>query len=288
MRSIISSLYICLLLIFSISISSCNWFSSTNEKPIARAYDKYLYEKDLEGIIPQDISGADSLAIVKGYIDQWQHEVTMQHQAEENITVDDAYIQKQLDEYRKSLIRFQYEQELIHQKLDTIINPKEIEEYYLKNKENFQLKKPILKFSYIKLPDSAPKIDMVKKLFLSKDMRDRDLLEKYCFKYSPNFSLLDTNWYYVDDLKKIVPIEKINDYSLNYLHRIFEISENNTLYLLILQDYKYRDSLSPLAFEKENIRNLILNQRKLRLISEMEKEVFLEAQKRNELEVYNK
>lgn len=288
MRSTISSLHICLLLIFSISLSACNWFTTTNEKPIARAYDKYLYAKDLEGIIPPDIGGADSLAIVKGYIDQWQHELTMQHQAEENITVDDAFIQKQLDEYRKSLIRFQYEQELIHQKLDTVIKPQEIEEYYLKNKENFQLKKPILKFSYIKLPENAPKIDMVKKLFLSKDMRDRDLLEKYCFKYSPNFSLLDTNWYYVEDLKKIVPIEKLNEYSLDNLHRILQISENNTLYLLILQDYKYRDSLSPLAFEKENIRNLILNQRKLRLISEMEKAVFLEAQKRNELEVYNK
>ncbi len=62
----------------------------------------------------------------------------------------------------------------------------------------------------------------------------------------------------------------------------------NTLYLVILRDSKFRDSLSPLAFEKDNIKNLIINQRKLALINQMEKEVFKEAQKNNELEIYDK
>src|SRR5690606_17143174 len=134
----------------------------------------------------------------------------------------------------------------------------------------------------------APKIDMVKKLFLSKDVRDRDLLEKYCFKYSPSFSLMDTSWHYVDDVAKILPINKIGEHNFESLNRIFQISENNTLYLLILRDSKFRDSLSTLVFEKENIKNMILNQRKLRLISEMEKEIFREAQQNNELEVYDR
>jgi hypothetical protein len=55
-----------------------------------------------------------------------------------------------------------------------------------------------------------------------------------------------------------------------------------------LRDSKYKDSLSPLAFEKDNIKNLIINQRKLTLINQMEKSVFEEAQRNNELEVYDK
>ncbi len=277
------------LLIFIIScvFVSCEFLNKEEDKPIAKAYDKYLYPKDLEGVVPKNTHGNDSLSIVKGFIDQWQHEQVMQHQAEANVKIDETDIKNQLAIYRRSLVRFQYEQELISQKLDTMVTEQEIKRYYDDHQDNFQLKKPILKVSYIKLPERAPKVAMVKKLFISKDLRDADLLEKYCFKYSPNFSLMDTTWHYTDELEKILPISKIGENNYDNLNRIFQISENNTLYLLILRDSKFRDSLSPLAFEKENIKNLILNQRKLELINQMEKEVFDEAQKNNELEIYN-
>lgn len=275
------------LFLLVLGVTACNSFNQTDE-PIAKAYDKYLYAKDLEGVVPKNTHGNDSLSIVKAFIDQWLHEQVMQHQAEENVNIDDKYIQTQLENYRKSLIRFQYEQELVKQKLDTVVSEKEIKAYYDTHQENFQLKKPILKVSYIKLPEDAPKVNMVKKLFTSKDMRDQDLLEKYCFKYSPTFSLMDTVWHYTDELEKLFPISKIGENNYDNLNRIFQISENNTLYLIILRDSKFRDSLSPLAFEKENIKNLILNQRKLALINSMETAVFNEAQKNNELEIYDK
>lgn len=279
-------IYISLFLI--VTIFSCKWINTTDDVLIAKAFDKYLYLKDLAGVVPQNVHGNDSLAMVKSFIDQWQREQVMQHQAEENVNIDDKAIQKQLETYRKSLIRFQYEQELIAQKLDTVVSGQEIEKYYQKNEQNFQLKKPILKVSYIKLPNKAPKIAMVKKLFTSKNLRDIDLLEKYCFKYSPTFSLLDTTWHYTEELEKIFPISKLAENNFNNLNRIFEVSENGSLYLIILRDSKFTDSLSPLVFEKDNIKNLILNQRKLALINRMEKEVFEEALGNNELDIYDK
>lgn len=275
-----------LFFIFSFAVS-CNLFDN-DEQPIAKAFDKFLYLKDLDGVVPKNVHGNDSAAMVLAFIDQWQHEQVIQHQAETNVDIDYNAIQNQIEAYKKSLIRFQYEQLLIQQKLDTVVTDAAILNYYQTNQDNFQLKKPILKVSYVKLPQQAPKIKMVKKLFASSDMRDLDLLEKYCFKYSPNFSLLDTVWHYPEELAQIFPIEKIGENNYNNLNRIFEISENNTLYLVILRDSKFRDSLSPLAFEKDNIKNLIINQRKLALINQMEKEVFKEAQKNNELEIYDK
>jgi hypothetical protein len=100
--------------------------------------------------------------------------------------------------------------------------------------------------------------------------------------------LMDTTWHYTEELEQILPISKIEENNFDNLNRIFEISENNTLYLLILRDSKFKDSLSPLAFEKQNIKNLIINQRKLTLINQMEKSIFNEAQKNNELEIYHK
>ena len=276
------------LLWLSLIIVSCQNLTNPDAEPIAKAYDKYLYLSDLEGVVPKNTHGNDSISIVKSFIDQWQLEQVIQHQAEDNVIIDNKSIETQLATYKRSLIRFEYEQELIRQKLDTLVKDNEIQQYYDLHEENFQLKKPILKVSYIKLPQNAPKISMVKKLFSSKNMRDIDLLEKYCFKYSPNFSLLDTAWHYIDELEKTLPMAKISESDYNNLNRIFEVSENNALYLIVLRDSKFRDSRSPLVFEKDNIKNLILNQRKLTLISQMEKEVFKEAQMNNELEIYDK
>ncbi len=276
------------ILTLSTALSSCDYLNKSNKEPIAKAYDNYLYIDDLEGIVPENTRGNDSVMIVKAFVDQWLHEQVIQRQAEENVRIDEKVIENQLANYKRSLIRFEYEQELIRQKLDTVVKNKEIQDFYAAHKENFELKKPIFKVSYIKLGQNAPKIGMVKTLFKSKDMRDKDLLEKYCFKYSSKFSLLDTAWHYADDLEKILPISQISESNYNNLNRIFEISDNNALYLIILRDSKFKNSLSPITFEKDNIKNLILNQRKLALVNEMEKELFNEAQKNNQLETYDK
>jgi hypothetical protein len=47
-----------------------------------------------------------------------------------------------------------------------------------------------------------------------------------------------------------------------------------------------KNSISPLAFEKSNIRALIVNQRKLRLIEEMERQAYEDARKKGEAEVF--
>ena len=54
-------LYICLFLTFF----SCQFFdvkkkSSTDEKPIAKVYDFFLYKKDIVKLLPRNISGKDS------------------------------------------------------------------------------------------------------------------------------------------------------------------------------------------------------------------------------------
>jgi hypothetical protein len=54
-----------------------------------------------------------------------------------------------------------------------------------------------------------------------------------------------------------------------------------------VKEVKYKNSVSPLEFEKENIRNILLNQRKLELIQKLEKDIFEEAVSKNQFEILN-
>ena len=57
------------------------------------------------------------------------------HKAESNLDDDQKSVEKQLEEYRNSLITYAYETELIKQKLDTVVSEDEIAAFY-KNNQN--------------------------------------------------------------------------------------------------------------------------------------------------------
>jgi hypothetical protein len=58
------------------------------------------------------------------------------------------------------------------------------------------------------------------------------------------------------------------------------------IYLVSIKGFKIKDSLSPLSFEINNIRNMIINQRKLKLIEQMENKAYEEAGKKGDIEIY--
>src|SRR5258708_37282422 len=106
MRSIIF-LFVCLA-----GLSSCKLFKkkeSANKDIVARVYDKYLYSDDLEEVVKSSKSKQDSALAVKAFIDNWIHQQVVMHEAETNLDAEKKDVEKQLEEYRKSLILYAYE-----------------------------------------------------------------------------------------------------------------------------------------------------------------------------------
>jgi hypothetical protein len=94
-----------------------------------------------------------------------------------------------------------------------------------------------------------------------------------------NYFLEDDVWLFFDDLVKEVPIKTYNQASFLRNNRV--IVENDSLftYLVRINSFKIADSVSPIGFEFDRIRTIIINIRKLELIERIEKEIFEKAQK---------
>ena len=67
----------------------------------------------------------------------------------------------------------------------------------------------------------------------------------------------------------------------------FEFNFTLNHYFVNIKGFKIRNSLSPLGFEKENIKNIILNKRKLQLINKMIEDVYNDAANTNKIEIYS-
>ena len=255
--------------------------------PVARSFDQFLYPEDLHGVVPDGVSGNDSTQLVRAYIEQWLRQQALLHYAQRNVSINTDRLDKQVETYRNGLIVYEYEQALVNQKLDTVVTDSEIQDYYDARPELFILQQPILKRSYIRLRTDAPELDRVKRLLASADMEDRDLLTKYCARYASGYALLDTAWHYVDDLAGELPISRISQADYSRTGRIFEIIENNELYLIILHDSKLGETRSPLPLVREQVRNLILNKRKIDLVDQMQRSIIADAREKNNIEIYN-
>ena len=280
---------ISLFILLILQLSACSYFkrdSTEGKDAVARAYDYFLYPEDLQGLVPVGASREDSVAIIKNYIDNWFRQKVVLRKAERNLDDEKKDVEKKLEEYRNSLLTYAYETELVRQKLDTVINEEEIAQFYKNNQDNFELKDNIIKVIYLRLNKKSPKLNKVKDWYKSNVKKDRQLLEDYCRQYALNYFLDDNTWLLFDDLLKEIPIKTYDKEQFLQNNRIVEIEDSSTIYLVNIKGFMVKNSISPLSFERNNIRTIITNQRKLKLIEQMEKQAYEDAKKGNDVEVY--
>lgn len=271
-------------------VMSCNRETAPEDvskgKVIATVYKYNLYEGDLDGVIPPGLSTEDSTRRAENFINSWVREMLLLSKAESNLPAQDKEMEKKLADYKNSLIIYAYETELVHQKLDTIVSDDEIETYYNEHPNDFQLRDNIVKVIYVKVDKKAPNIPKLKNWVKSEKPADREELDKYCRQFATNYYLDDNSWLFFDDLLKEVPIQTYNRELFLQNNRFVEVADSSHLYFLNIKGFMTRNSQSPLSFEKENIRNIIVNKRKLELIDKMHDDLYKEAVTNNSIKIY--
>lgn len=271
-------------------LEACSLLSKDKDAgAVAKAYDKYLYRSELAGVVPDGTPANDSIEIIRQFIDNWIRREVMLHQAENNLNPGQTDFSRQLEIYRNSLIVYEYESELIRQKLDTVVSEQEIQKFYQENPENFQLRENIVKVSYIKVSLASANTAPVKKarqLLSSGRKADDEALDELCQSSMLSCRIDDDNWLMFNDLLREVPLDVFDQENFLRNRKYFETSDSLFLYMVRFNDYKIRESISPLSLELENIRNILLNRRKLDLINRMQQEVFQKALENKEFEIF--
>ena len=277
-----------ILFIVLISTFSCTLLDKENEESvIARVENKNLLLSDIDGVVPVGIPSEDSLLIINNYIQNWIKENLILQKAELNLQENQKDVKKQLEDYRNSLIIYAYEKELIRQKLDTNITEGEIAQFYEKNKQNFELRDDIVKVRYLKVAKNAPQLKKIRKVYKSTKSEDVIKLNEYAHQFSEKFFLNDSLWIMFDELIKEVPL-KIADrkgFFKNVNH--VEVEDSLSYYFVYVNDYRLKYDVAPLRFEKSNIKNIIINKRKLDLLNKVKSELYQEALLNKDIEIYD-
>jgi len=274
------------IIIVGIVFNRCN--SNDSEGIIvAEANDKKLYEKDLAEIIPDEISEEDSAVMADDYIKKWIKQELVIQKANENLTFEQKDVTRELEEYRSSLIIYKYKNELMRQRMDTMVTSEQIEQFYLENPENFNLINNIVKAIFVKIPNEVSNPALLKSLAADASEEGLEELKEYCLQYAKGFDIFIDNWVNFEIVRNNIP-EEINDVSYYLRHNdLIELNDSNYYYLVRIEDYKLKNDLAPLEYVENNIKNLILNQRKIEFLKEIEESIYQEGINKNKFKIYN-
>ncbi len=282
-------IFACQALAWFMLLNACSFLGENQDdigmKAVARVHNVYLYQKDLKNILEGYPNRKDSAEIIQRYIDSWIKKQLLVHEAEKNMEIDMAEIERRVQEYKDQLLIYAYQKQFIEKNLDTLVTPAQIEAYYQANQRNFELKQNIVKGYYLKIPASAPKLNEMRMWLRSNSNDAQEAIKDY--PYAEIKLLSDTTW--IDFEEMIANTPFFNNPNRNQLlnqNKILEIADNDFVYLIKIIDYKIAEQISPLDYVKEHIKDIILNKRKIELQNQYESQILSKAEKEKSVEIF--
>jgi len=263
-------------------LSSC--FNNNEGRIIASVNEKDLMLEEVLEEMPIQIE--DSSFFVERYMNDWIRNQLMIYHAEINLSSAIQNYEKQIKEYRASLLIYAYQQELINQNFDTSISLKQVTDYYNQYKDEFKLSKNIFKGRFIVVDRSAPKLINLNKWYKSDTESSLEDLNDYCQQFAKEYYLEDDRWQYFSIFNQKLPEYIIEEsYFLeNTKGVVFE--DDNLRYYVFIKDYLINGSISPLEMEQEKIKNVLLNKNKIEYLKQLEDELYQNGLALKKIKIY--
>ncbi len=272
----------------SLFFSGCNRLleAKSEDRILARVHKKTLYESNIATAIPRGLTPQDSVNAVQNVINNWVRQQLLLHEAEANLTESQKDFSKLLENYRNSLVIYEFEGKIVRDQLDTIVSKQEIQDYYTANMADFELKENILKANYVQVDAESKEIRKLRNHWKLGTPADKTALRQYCRKNGLNYSFDNNEWVYFNDFMAEVPIRTYNQEEFLKYNRNFEVRDSLYIYFVQIKDFKIKESTAPLSLNESIVRNILLNRRKLELIQKTQDEIYELGVKNNYFEIY--
>lgn len=249
---------------------------------LAQVYNKNLFLSELEGIVPEGVTKEDSALMVSAFTQRWVREQLLMYEAERNIPKD-VDIDELVRNYRASLVRFNFEEQIIAEKLDSTISEAEVKAFYENNKDQFQLESTILKCLLLKLPPRAPQSE-INKLWYSRNPSDETRLNAYARQWAA-FAMLDRDkWYKLEEVAALLPEGTLTSDNVGS-RREGTLSDGDFRYYYRVLDVVQGKTTAPFEYVKEQASKVILHKRKQELLEKWKEELYQKELRRENVKI---
>ena len=267
-------------------VLACTTQQATEDPILATVHDQQLRLSHASNYISEGATSKDSLSQLRSYVEQWVREMVLLHEAEQRIPTG-LNINELVLDYRNSLIISNYEKDLVETQLDTVITMQELQEYYQRNREQYQLEHTIVRGHFVKLPSSSDSLRQFREWWDSSEPDDFQNVISYSIRHADVFILEDSTWYKVDELERLMPPGTMRSENMRP-NTSFRFSDDDFEYYLRISESVLSREIAPLSYIREQAERFIMHKRKLELLEDIKRSLYDRDIQENHIKIYVK
>ena len=267
---------------------SCNAISSIihDDQVVASVGEHKLYKSEIEQFIPNMIPAEDSARLARQYINTWATDLLYLQVAESQLSKAELDVSADLENFRRSLLKYRYEQRYINDRLDTLVTDAQIRAYYDAHQADFALKRPVLKVRFVDVMKDSPNKDAILKMMTSKEYNDLQRADTLAKSTALRYFDSSDTWMDAAELAR--------SFSLDYTEMLthlkgdmirYEPADRGDLMAAYVLDIR-RTGIAPLEFCSSRIRDILISARKHELITSLERDLRENALESNNFVIY--
>lgn len=243
--------------------------------------ERNLFKSQISDLVNPGTSITDSVAIVEGFTVNWIRENLMIAEAEKNVAAD-INLNKLVDDYRSSLLVYNFEKRIMDQQLDTIVLLAEKNQYYENNKSQYLLSHPIVRCLIAKIPEKQPGIQAVKSALGKTDLTEALFLVKEKAVYHQ----IDADkWFSVEELRSLIPANMVSSEDIKS-GKIFQKNDGDfEFFVKILNQYDAKE-IPPFEYIESKITKSILSERKNNLLKQYRAKLYEKGMVNGDFEIF--
>jgi len=275
-----------IIIVFLFTGACNNNLNKKNADALVKVGNKILYKSDLDDIIQTGLSPEDSIIAAEHFIHSWISENLLYNVALKNIN-DKENVERLVENYRKSLMIYQYEEQLVNERLTSEIDEQSLYDYYNLNKDKLKLDRPLVKGLFLKVPVNAPQLNEIRRWYKLTTPDSRDKLEEYSLYNITVFEYFTDRWVDFNDLIDKLPKEILSREDLTVRKKTMEKEGNGNIYFLNITDFLMPGENAPFEYAKTTIREIIINHRKIDFLKKTEADLYQRALAKGEIHFYD-
>jgi hypothetical protein len=251
---------LCLFLFFACKRTG---LESLSREVLVRVKDQVLTRKDVERMIPENLPAADSLIRAESIVKKWTIDALMDEAAYQNAGDDKAEIDKLVSEYRRSLMRYRYQERIIRDRVSANISEYDQINYYEENKKQFILSRNLIKGLFLKVPVDAPGLNNVRQWYVSGSVESLEKIEKYSIQNAIIYDYFYDHWVSFEEVMAKIPQRIANPVHFLRTNNHLEVSDSTHVYFLNISDKLLVGNQAPFDYVQAQIQSMLINKRKI-------------------------
>jgi hypothetical protein len=270
-----------------LSLFACNNKTKKNGIALASYNGKTLYLTDIKDQLNVLGNKEDSIARQNALVQSWITQAVLLDNAVKNLGDSNQVFKQLIEDYENSLYIYHYQQSLSKTLVDTTLNDSLLYSYYIQNKQNFELKRDIVKIWYAKFQISHDMSEDFSTNFGSSEKSSELFIKEYCDRFAENHFVSSEDWLYFDEIRKEIPLDpSYAPSSFLRSKKVRQFEDEEYVYWLKIVDYKVKNKISPFELVKDEIKQMLLNQRKVKALNNNQKKLVQRALKNGDAKIY--